>query len=123
MIRLRDPWRTRVLWLSLAGNLFAAPFLGAHFMMQRPSGPPGLDGVVERMARSLPDEDAVRFRATLEHERPWYDLARRQMDEAREQLSRAIAQQPSDAAGVRGRSTSLRAPRASRGGRSARATC
>ena len=103
MIHLRDPWRTRVLWLSLAGNLFAAPLLGAQFIMHRPPGPPGLEGVVDRMARSLPDEDAARFRATLEHERPWYNLARREMDESREQLSRAIAQQPYDEAVVRGR--------------------
>lgn len=103
MILLRDPWRTRVLWLSLAGNLFAAPLIGAQFFMRHPPGPPGLEGVVERMARALPPDDAARFRSTLAHERPWYDLARRQMDEARAQLSRAIAQQPYDEAAVRGR--------------------
>ena len=103
MIHLHDPWRTRVLWLSLAGNLFASALVAAHLATRRPSGPPGLEGVVERMARSLPSDDAARFRATLAHERPWYDLARRQMDESREQLSRAIAQQPYDEAAVRGR--------------------
>lgn len=103
MILLREPWRTRVLWLSVAGNLFAGALIGAHVAMRRPSGPPGLDGVVERMARSLPSGDAERFRAMLAHERPWYDLARRNMDDSREQLSRAIAQQPYDEAAVRGR--------------------
>ena len=102
-ILLREPWRTRVLWLSLAGNLFAGPLIGAQFFMRHPHGPPGLEGVVERMARALPDDDAARFRATLAHERPWYDLARRQMDDSREQLSRAIAQQPYDEEAVRGR--------------------
>ena len=103
MIRLRDPWRTRVLWLSLAGNLFAGTLIGAHLAMPKPSGPPGLDGVVERMAHALPDPDAARFRAKLAHERPWYDLARRQMNESREQLSQAIARQPYDEALVRAR--------------------
>ena len=103
MIWLRDPWRTRVLWLSLAGNLFAGALIAAHLTMHRRPGPPGLDGVVEHMAGALPDSDAARFRATLAHERPWYDLARRQMDDSREQLSQAIAQQPYDEALVRER--------------------
>ncbi len=103
MIHLRDPWRTRVLWLSLAGNLFAGALIASHLAMRRPSGPPGLEGAVERMARSLPAEDAARFRATLDHERPWYDLARRQMDDARARLSQSIAQQPYDEAVVRAR--------------------
>ena len=103
MIWLREPWRTRLLWLSLAGNLFAGALIVAHLTMNRRPGPPGLDGVVERMASALPDPDAARFRATLAHERPWYDLARRQMDESREQLSQAIAQQPYDEAVVRDR--------------------
>jgi len=100
---LRDPWRTRVLWLSLAGNLFAATLISTHLATQRAPGPPGLDGVVERMARDLPAADAATFRATLAHERPWYDLARRRMDESREALSKAIAQQPYDEAAVRAR--------------------
>jgi hypothetical protein len=103
MIWLRDPWRTRVLWLSLAGNLFAGALIAAHLTMHRRPGPPGLDGVVEHMAGALPDPDAARFRATLAHERPWYDLARRQMEESREQLSQAIAQQPYDETLVRER--------------------
>ncbi len=103
MIWLREPWRTRVLWLSLAGNLFAGALIATHLTMNRHTGPSGLDGVVERMAGALPDPDAARFRATLAHERPWYDLARRQMDESREQLSQAIAQQPYDEAVVRER--------------------
>lgn len=98
---LRDPWRTRVLWLSIAGNLFAGALIGAHQVMHRSPGPPGLEGAVEHMARALPPADAALFRATLAHERPWYDLARRRMDEAREALSQAIARQPYDEALVR----------------------
>lgn len=101
MIWLRDPWRTRVLWLSLAGNLFMGMIISAHLAMHRSPGPPGLDGVVEHMARALPDHDAAVFRATLSQERPWYDLARRHMDESRAALSVAIAQQPYDEAQVR----------------------
>lgn len=103
MFVLREPWRTRVLWLSVAGNLFAGALIGGHIAMHRASGPPGLDGVVDRMANALPSEDAARFRALLAHERPWYDLARRNMDDAREELSNAIARQPYDEDAVRAR--------------------
>lgn len=100
---LREPWRTRLLWLSIAGNLFAGALIGAHMATGRPVGSGGLEGVVERMARDLPPADAERFRAVLAHERPWYDLARRTMDDSREALSQAIAHQPYDEAAVRAR--------------------
>lgn len=100
---LREPWRTRVLWLSIAGNLFSAALIGAHMAAGRPPGPPGLAGAAERMARDLPPADAARFRATLDRERPWYDMARRRMADARTDLSRSIAQNPYDEAAVRER--------------------
>ncbi len=103
MLRLREPWRTRVLWLSIAGNLFSATLIGAHLATGRPPGPPGLAGAAERMARDLPTADAARFRAALDHERPWYDTARHRMAEARADLSRSIAQNPYDEAAVRER--------------------
>lgn len=103
MFTLREPWRTRVLWLSIAGNLFSATLIGTHFAAVRPPGPPGLAGAAERMARDLPAADATRFRATLDREKPWYDMARRRMAEARADLSRSIAQNPYDEAAVRER--------------------
>ncbi len=103
MFVLHEPWRTRVLWLSIAGNLFSATLIGARLATDRAPGPRGLVGAAERMARDLPAADAVRFRATLDRERPWYDMARRHMAEARADLSRSIAQNPYDEAAVRER--------------------
>ena len=100
---LREPWRTRLLWLSIAGNLFAVALIGSHMATGRSAGSGGLEGAVERMARDLPPADAERFRAVLAHERPWYDLARRNMEDSREALSQAIAHQPYDEAAVRAR--------------------
>ena len=101
MVTLREPWRTRVLWLSIAGNLFATALIGAHLAFRPQPGPPGLAGAAERMARDLPAADAARFRAMLDRERPWYDMARRRMAEARMDLSRSIASDPYDEAAVR----------------------
>ena len=103
MFVLREPWRTRVLWLSIAGNLFSATLIGARLATDHGSAPPGLAGAAERMARDLPPADAARFRATLDRERPWYDIARRRMAEARADLSSSIAQNPYDEAAVRER--------------------
>lgn len=114
---LREPWRTRALWLSVAGNLFSAALIGAHFVAARPSGPPGLAGFAERMARGLPPDDAARFRTVLDHERPWYDMARRRMAEARADLSASIAQNPYDEAAVRERMMAFQARLAETSGR------
>ena len=92
---LREPWRTRVLWLSVACNLFAAALAGARFVVG-PPGPPGLAGAAERMARDLPPADAARFRAALDPQKPWFDAARRRMADARADLARSIAQNPYD---------------------------
>ena len=106
---LREPWRTRVLWLSLAGNLFAGALIGGHLMVQPPRGPPGIEAAAERMARDLPPADATRFRAALDRERPWYDMARRRMAEARIDLARSIAETPYDEVVVRARLTTFQA--------------
>jgi uncharacterized membrane protein len=103
MLMLREPWRTRLLWLSVAGNLFSATLIGTHLATDRGPGPPGLAGAAERMARDLPTADAARFRATLDRERPWYEIARRRMAEARADMARSIGQNPYDEAAVRER--------------------
>ena len=104
---LREPWRNRLLFLSVAGNLFSVALIGTHWATRRPHGPPGLEGAVERMARDLPPVDSTQFRAVLARERPWYDQARRRMDAARADLSRGIAQDPYDEALVRVRMLEL----------------
>ncbi len=116
MLVLRDPWRTRVLWLSIAGNLFAAALIGARMAAGSP-GPPGLAGAAERMARDLPSADAARFRAVLDHERPWFDTARRRMVEARADLARSIAQNPYDENAVHERMSAYQARWAETSGR------
>lgn len=103
MIVLREPWRTRVLLMSVGVNLFGAALIGAHFATRPSRGQPGLVGAMERMARDLPPADAARFRAALDRERPWYDMARRSMAESRIALSRSIAQDLYDEAAVRDR--------------------
>ncbi len=113
---LREPWRTRVLWLSIAGNLFGATLIGAHVAAGSP-GPPGLAGAAERMARDLPPADAVRFRGMLDRERPWYDMARRRMAEARADLASSIAANPYDEAVVRERMVAYQARWAETSGR------
>jgi uncharacterized membrane protein len=116
MPMLRDSWRTRVLWLSIAGNLFAAALIGARLAAGSP-GPPGLAGAAERMARDLPPADAARFRATLDRERPWFDAARRRMAEARADLARSIAQNPYDENAVHERMAAYQARWAETSGR------
>jgi len=113
---LREPWRTRVLWLSVAGNLFAAALVGARLVVG-PPGPPGLAGAAERMARGLPAADAARFRATLDHERPWFDAARHRMAGARADLARSIAQNPYDQNAVHERMVAYQARWAETSGR------
>ncbi len=99
---LFEPWRTRVLWLSVAGNMFCAALLLGPLVMQRP-GPPSLERAVERMARDLPAQDSARFLSILAVERPWYEQARHRMELSRVELSRSIARTPYDEAEVRAR--------------------
>ena len=97
---LHEPWRTRVLWLSVATNLFCAALIGGHTMGRRAHGP-GLDGAVDRLAETLSPDDATRFRRVLAAERPWYDQSRRLLDGARADLAESIAHDPWDGADVR----------------------
>ena len=102
MFRLLEPWRTRLLWASLAVNLFALPMLAApHVWPRHPPGPPSFDMLVERMARSLPPPDQVRFREAMMRERPWYDMSRHDMEGKRDAVAQAVAREPYDPAAVR----------------------
>lgn len=102
MVRLLEPWRSRLLWLSLGLNLFAVALVGTAVLMRPhhdgPSGPPGFDTLVQRIAHRLDPADAEAFRAAMAKEQPWYDLGRKKVDEAREAVSRAVGHEPYDAA-------------------------
>jgi len=97
---LIEPWRTRVLWASVATNLFLGALIGGHLLTERPNRH-GLDSAVERLAHDLAPDDAARFRRTLAAERPWYDQSRRMLSAARADLARSIAREPWDEAEVR----------------------
>jgi uncharacterized membrane protein len=101
---LREPWRTRLLFLSFALNLIAIPMIAGRFVMHRPplpQGPTRPEVIVERMAHELPAEDAARLRAAMEPHLPDIDAARARMEAARAAMSRAIGQTPFDEAAVR----------------------
>lgn len=102
-LRLLEPWRTRVLWLSLGLNLFAGAALCAPLVWhRRPPGPPGFDMIIDHMARHLPAPDAARFRDAMARERPWYDMDRQRLNEARLEAARIVGREPFDAPAVRG---------------------
>lgn len=98
-LRLLEPWRSRLLWLSLALNVFAAALIAAPLVWhRRPPGPPGFETMVERLARSLNPADATGFRAAMAAERPAYDDGRARVDEARRTLAARLVQEPFDPA-------------------------
>ena len=97
---LLEPWRTRVLWLSVAANMFCGALIAGHMLRARPHGP-GVDGAIERLARDLAADDAARFRRVMATERPWFEQSRRVLDAARADLARSIAQDPWDEGVVR----------------------
>lgn len=102
MFRLLEPWRTRVLWLSLGANLFAATAIAAPLLWhRRPHGPPGFDMVIDYMARRLPASDAARFRAAMARERPWYDMDRQRLEAVRAETAQVVAREPFDGVAVR----------------------
>ena len=102
MIRLLEPWRTRLLYLSLGINLFAMGLIAApHVWHRRMPGPPSFDMLVERMAHDLPDADAAAFRLAMARERPWYEQGRQRMLEARGAVAAKVAAEPFDAATTR----------------------
>ena len=103
IFRLLEPWRTRVLWLSLGLNLFAVAALAAPMLWHRrpPPGPPGFQVAIDHMARRLPPPDAERFRAAMAREQPWYDLSRERLNEARDAAATVVAREPFDPAAAR----------------------
>lgn len=101
-VRLLEPWRSRLLWLSLGLNVFAAAALAAPHVWHRfpmgPPGPPSFDMLVQRIARGLQTPDADIFKAAMAKEQPWYDMGRQKLDEARTNVADAFGRTPYDPA-------------------------
>ncbi len=93
---VRSRWRQRLLWVSLAANLFFVALIGTHSLMRPAETPPGLDGMVQRLASALPAADAARFRAAMERARPEFVRSHQAMETARVRLAGAIAARPFD---------------------------
>ena len=98
---LREPWRTRLLLASVAGNLFSAALIGAYLV--RPRSPDGMAGAVEHMTRDLSAPDAERFRAVVAHEKALQSKSWHRVNQARADLMRSIGHIPYDEAEVRAR--------------------
>ena len=100
---LREPWRTRLLFVSFAVNLLLIPIAGARFWMRPPPLTPGLprtEMVIDHMTRGLQADDANRFRMTMEEHIGEIEAARIRMLAARGAMARAIGRSPYDPAAV-----------------------
>ena len=100
----REPWRTRLLFVSVAGNLFAAALIGAQFVLRPPlppRGEPRAEIMLERMAHDLPASDREQFRAVMLKRVPEIEAARVRVEQARAGMAQAIAHTPYDEAAFR----------------------
>ncbi len=102
---LREPWRTRLLFLSFAINLVTIPMAGmryfGHFIPPPlPPGPLPPQVMVDRLTKELPPEDGVKFRAAVEPHIEEIEVARTRMEAARTAMLRAIGRTPFDPASV-----------------------
>lgn len=98
--RSSPDWRW--LALSLVCNVFLAALIGGYFLSERlhPAGfalgATPMARALERAEAVLPPQDAARFRAVLERDRPRYAQAAQQAAEARRALQRQLAAEPFD---------------------------
>lgn len=100
---LREPWRTRLLFISFGVNLILIP-VAVSFTWKRHApitpGVPRTEMMIEHMAHDLPADDAQRLRATMENHLGDIESARVRMLAARGAMSRAIGRAPYDAKAV-----------------------
>ena len=100
---LREPWRTRLLFVSFAINLLLIPIAASHLWPHRPPLTPGLprtEMIINHMAADLPPADAALLRETMERHLGDIESARVQMLAARGAMMRAIGRAPYDPAAV-----------------------
>ncbi len=100
---LREPWRTRLLFVSFAINLLLIPIAGARYLPFRlplTHDLPRTEMIITHMTRNLPAADADRFRASMEGHMPDIEAARARMLAARTAMSSAIGRSPFDQAAV-----------------------
>jgi hypothetical protein len=103
---LREPWRTRLLFLSFAVNLVTLPLAASHVLMMtrhhpHPApGPPRTSVMVRHISHDLPTADAKRFRAVLMPRTPDIEVARAKMEAAKTAMARVIGRDPYDPAAV-----------------------
>lgn len=100
---LREPWRTRLLFLSFAFNLITIPMAAAPLFFHRGMGPPSVPGgpprpgvMFDRISRALSDEDKSKLQAVVEPHFEEIDVARARMEAARAAMLRAIGHTPYD---------------------------
>ncbi len=101
---LREPWRTRLLFLSFAVNLVTIPMLvvpivTSRFGQQRPLlplGPPPPGVMIERMTAQLPKVDGQRLREAMEPHKEEIEVARVHMEASRRDMVRELSSTPFD---------------------------
>ena len=106
---LREPWRTRLLFLSFAVNLVTIPIAAAPFVLHHPmmvpppvpGGPPRPAVMFDRIARARSEDDRGKLRAVVEPHFEEIDVARVRMEAARGAMLRAIGHTPYDSEALR----------------------
>ena len=101
---LREPWRTRLLFLSFAVNLVAIPTLVVPFVwvpraVERPLlplGPPPPGVMIQRMVKELPPEDGPRLEAAMAPHAEDIEVARVHMEASRREMTRQLGNTPFD---------------------------
>ncbi len=102
---LREPWRTRLLFLSFAVNLVSIPVAVSSAWKRPPHdapGPPRTEAMIEHLARDLPPADGAALRAAMGRHVDDIDAARQRMVAARREMSHTIGRAPYDAQAVGG---------------------
>ena len=100
---LREPWRTRLLFVSFALNLLLLPIAATRFMPHRPPITPGVPPtqmIIAHMARDLPPHDADLLHDTMDRHEGDIEAARVRMLAARSAMARAIGRAPYDSSAV-----------------------
>lgn len=99
---LREPWRTRLLFLSFAVNLITIPVAAGHFFYHRrfppplPGGPPRPAIMFQHISIPLAPSDKAKMLTAVEPHFEEIEVARIHMEAARAAMLRAIGSDPFD---------------------------